>query len=55
MMKMTKAETIAYFKELAYHFEVKAHRAENPDEKNRYSGKSEAYKIAAFELEHNMK
>lgn len=55
MMKRTKAETIAYFKELAYHFEVKAHRAENLEEKNRYSGKSEAYKMAAFEIERNMK
>lgn len=53
-MKRTKAETIAYLKKLSYHFEIKAHRAENLGEKNRYSGKSEAYKMAVFEIEHNM-
>lgn len=46
----TKQEMIDYFKELAYHFSVQAHRENNLELK----AKSEAYEIAAFELEHNM-
>lgn len=54
-MERTKAETIAYFKEIAHRFEAAAHREENPAEKYRLYGKAEAYNMAAFKLEHNMK
>ena len=48
--KWTKKELIAYFKQLAYEFEVQGGR--NHD---RFAlGKAEAYETAAFELEHNM-
>ena len=46
----TKQETIEYFRELAYTFAVQAHRENDLVAK----GKAEAYKMAAFELEHNM-
>lgn len=46
----TKKETVEYFKELAYHFAVQAHRENDLIAK----GKSEAYEMVAFELEHNM-
>ena len=48
----TKEETIAYFKQLSFEFEKEAHR-NNDDPFS--EGKAEAYKLAAFELEHNMK
>jgi len=47
----TKTEMIDYFKKLAYAFEVEAHRTGNKVAK----GKAEAYELAAFELEHNLK
>ena len=47
----TKEETITYFKELAYHFRVEAHRNNDLIAQ----GKAEAYELAAFELEKNMK
>ena len=47
----SKEETIKYFKQLAYSFEVEAHRNKDLIAK----GKAEAYELAAFELEHNMK
>ena len=46
----TVEETIEYFRMLSHAFAVEAHR-ENDDYKR---GKAEAYKIAAFELEHNL-
>ena len=47
----TKQELIDYFKYLADSFEIEAHRNDDMFAK----GKSEAYRTAAFELEHNMK
>ncbi len=47
----TKAETIAYFRQLAYEYEKEAHR--NKDVVAH--AKAEAYRIAAFEIERNMK
>ena len=47
----TKQELVEYFKELAHHFEVNAHRNDDLFAK----GKAEAYETAAFELEHNFK
>lgn len=47
----TKEETIKYFKQLAYEFAKEAHRNNDLVAK----GKAEAYELAAFELEHNMK
>lgn len=46
----TKEETIKYFKQLAFEFSKEAHR--NND--SIAQGKSEAYEMAAFELEKNM-
>lgn len=48
--KRTKQETIDYFKRLAYEFEKKACREDDLIAK----GKSEAYRLAAFEIERNM-
>jgi len=50
-MKRTKEEIIKYLKNLSYHFGKIAHQ-EN-DEKSK--GKAEAYELAAFEIERNMK
>lgn len=47
----TKQETIKYFKYLSYEFEKEANRK---DDLIAY-GKAEAYRLAAFELEKNMK
>lgn len=48
----TKTEQIKYFKQLAYEYHIDAHRS---TERNDYLlGKSDAYEMAAFELEHNM-
>ena len=52
-MEMTKAEMIEYFKRLAFEYEVRAHRA--GVESDYLKGKAEAYELAAFELENNMK
>ena len=49
--KWTKKELITYFKQLAYEYEVKAHRNNDLLAK----GKAEAYEIAAFEVEHNLR
>ena len=46
----TQQELVAYFKQLAYEFEVKGSRNHN----DFWLGKAEAYEMAAFELEHNM-
>jgi hypothetical protein len=48
----TKEETIKYFKQLSFEFETEAHQ--NNDDLF-LEGKAEAYRLAAFELEHNMK
>lgn len=48
----TKAETVEYFKYLARSFEIEAHR--DNDNPVLYA-KAEAYEIAAFEVERNMK
>lgn len=53
-MKRTKQEQIDYFKLLAWQFEMDAHRESNDRNKCFLLGKSNAYQIAAFELEHNM-
>ena len=53
-MKRTKQEQIEYFRFLAHGFEVDAHREKDEAKKNYFSGKAEAYKMAAFELERNM-
>lgn len=47
----TKDELIEYFKQLAYEFEVEAHRNNDMFAK----GKAEAYSTVAFEIEHNTK
>lgn len=49
-MKRTKEETIKYFKDLAFNYEIKARRENDVVAES----KAEAYKLAAFELEHNM-
>ena len=46
----SKQEMIEYFRWLAYHFSVDAHR--NNDQEA--LGRSRAYEMAAFELERNM-
>lgn len=51
----TKEETIKYFKYLSFEFSKQSHRAEDSIEKAMLKGKAEAYELAAFELEHNMK
>lgn len=50
----TKEETIKYFKYLAWHYEGQAYegyKLVDPEAK----GKAEAFELAAFELERNMK
>ena len=47
----TKEEIIKYFKQLAFEFSKEAHRNNNQIAQ----GKAEAYELAAFELENNMK
>lgn len=51
----TKNETIKYFMELSNKFSVLAHRESDPVKSAIWRGKSEAYELAAFEIEHNMK
>jgi len=46
----TKEEMIQYFKQLAWDFATQAHRNNDLIAQ----GESEAYELAAFELEHNM-
>lgn len=53
----TRQEMIEYFKSLAFGFSQDAAKAAKSgnDRLSTYSlGKSEAYQMAAFELEHNM-
>lgn len=54
MSKRTVEETIKYFEQLSYGFEVQAHRTEDKLKKAGYAAKAEAYELAAFELERNM-
>lgn len=49
--KRTKEEMIEYFKHLAYEFEKQALETNDP----KHWGKAEAYELAAFNLERNMK
>ena len=49
---MTREEMIKYFKQLAFEYEVRAHR--EGAESDYLKGKAEAYELAAFELENNM-
>ena len=51
----TKAETIEYFKQLQYEWEKIAARTDDEEERTRATAKADAYYIAAFEIEHNMK
>lgn len=51
----TKSETIEYFKMLSFEFSKQVHRESDVIEKARLNGKAEAYELAAFELENNMK
>ena len=51
MSKRSKQEMIDYFLNMARAFSVQAHRFNSEF----LRGKAEAYEIAAFELEHNMK
>lgn len=50
----TKKETIELFKQYAFDFEVMAVRTDDEKKRIEWYAKSEAYEIAAFELEHNM-
>lgn len=51
MSKRTKQEMIEYFRNMANAFATQAHRMSS----ERLKGRAEAYEMAAFELEHNMK
>lgn len=51
MDKRTKQEMIEYFRNVATVFAIEAHRMNSEF----LRGKAEAYEMAAFELEHNMK
>lgn len=52
--KRTVDETIKYFEQLSYGYEVQAHRTEDKLNKSWLAGKAEAYGVAAFELKRNM-
>lgn len=47
----TREETVAYFRQLSFEFAKEAHRSKDLVAK----GKAEAYELAAFEVERNMK
>lgn len=51
IMPRTKKEMIEYFRQLAFEFGKQAHK----DNDLIAQGKAEAYELAAFELERNMK
>ena len=53
--KRTIDETIELFKNYAYHFEREAQRCSNKETAANWRGKAEAYRMAAFEIEKNMK
>lgn len=53
----TRKEMIEYFRTLAHEFEMEAHeQAKNGNVRSSAHalGKSDAYEMAAFEIEHNM-
>lgn len=53
--KRTVKETIELFENYAYHFEGEAHRCNDKETAANWRGKAEAYRLAAFEIERNMK
>lgn len=53
--KRTIEETIELFKNYAYHFEREAQRCSDKETAANWEGKAEAYRLAAFEIEKNMK
>lgn len=54
MTKRNKLETIEYFKQLSYDYELKGNRENDIVEKEKAFAKSEAYELTAFQLENNM-
>lgn len=50
----SRQEMIDYFKLLAFTYGVQAQREEKPEDSALWRGKSEAYRMAAFELERNL-
>ena len=48
-------ETIELFKNYAYNFEREAQRCSEKETAANWRGKAEAYRMAAFEIENNMK
>lgn len=50
-----KNEIIEYFRKLAFEYEKEAVRTEDRKEEIEYRAKSEAYDLAAFEIEKNMR
>lgn len=53
--KRTVKETIELFKNYAYYFEREVQRCSNKETAANWRGKAEAYRLAAFEMEKNMK
>lgn len=49
----SKAETIQYFGWLASEFDKRAARTDSRDEETACWAKADAYRLAAFEIEHN--
>lgn len=54
-IKRTVQETIKYFRHLSHLYEVDAHRSDDPITKAQAKATAEAYELAAFEVERNMK
>ena len=52
---MKKIEKMEYFRKLAFEYEKKSSRTEDRKEEIEFRTKSEAYDLAAFELEKNMR
>lgn len=53
--KMSIEVATAYFKRLAESYEICASVTDDELQKEYYSAKAEAYGLAAFELEHNVR
>lgn len=53
--KRTIQETIELFENYAYLFEGEAHRCSDKETAANWRGKAEAYRLAAFEIERNMR
>ena len=51
----SKEELIKYFKQLSYQYGVSANRSKDLIIKAMEQGKAEAYELAAFEVERNLK